>query len=580
MHVVATAGHVDHGKSTLVRALTGMEPDRFAEEKRRGMTIDLGYAWTALPSGEQLAFVDVPGHERFIANMLAGLGPAPGVLFVVAADEGWSSQSEEHLAAIDALDLRHGVLAVTRSDLAPPDAARAESLDRISRSSLDSVEAIACSGRVGTGLDELCGALDRMVAAISAPDPSVRVRLWVDRSFTMRGSGTVVTGTLSAGTIAVDDELSVLGRTVGVRALQSLGQPHERISGPARVAVNLRGVAPSEVTRGDVLTTPDAWHWTQVVDARIRPDVELPEQLILHVGSAAAPVRVRRLGGDIVRLTIGRDLPMQQGDRGVLRDPGRHAIAAGVLILDPDPPELRRRGAAARRAADLRVATDVPDLAVELHRRGAVRRVYLQRLGIATDGHTDRAGWLVDDAAWSGWCDRVRPAIEQWAAVHPLEPGMPTAVLVRHLRLPDAALLPYLLDELRIAAHDGRVGERSEALGPAEAAVRTLEARLAPQPFAAPESRDLAALGIGNRELAAAQQVGRLLRLGDVVLLPSAPEQAVDVLRELPQPFTTSQARQALNTTRRVAIPLLEHLDALGSTVRIDATTRRVTVQP
>jgi selenocysteine-specific translation elongation factor len=163
LHVVATAGHVDHGKSTLVRALTGMEPDRWAEERRRGMTIDLGYAWTALPGGDVLAFVDVPGHQRFLGNMLAGLGPAPAVMVVVAADEGWRRQSGEHLAAVDALGLTHGLLAVTRSDLADPAPAAAEALEHLRRSSLGAVEAVAVSGATGLGLDQLRAALDRLV---------------------------------------------------------------------------------------------------------------------------------------------------------------------------------------------------------------------------------------------------------------------------------------------------------------------------------------------------------------------------------------------------------------------------------
>ena len=200
MHVVATAGHVDHGKSALVRALTGIEPDRWEEERRRGMTIDLGYAWTTLASGEEVAFVDVPGHQRFIGNMLAGLGPAPAVLFVVAADEGWRQQSGEHLAAVDALGLRHGLLVVTRSDLADP--ADGPGRCRGAARSLQSRRRARRSpSRPGPapGMDELRGALGRLVRRLPPPDPAARLRLWVDRSFTIRGSGTVVTGTLGEG---------------------------------------------------------------------------------------------------------------------------------------------------------------------------------------------------------------------------------------------------------------------------------------------------------------------------------------------------------------------------------------------
>ena len=242
MHVVATAGHVDHGKSTLVRALTGMEPDRWAQERQRGMTIDLGYAWAPLPSGQVLGFVDVPGHQRFIGNMLAGLGPAPAVLMVVAADEGWRRQSGEHLAAVDALGLTRGLLAVTRSDLADPAAATAQALEQLRGSSLGEVEAVAVSGTTGAGLPELRAALDRLVGRLPAPVLDGPVRLWVDRAFTVRGSGTVVTGTLGSGTVRTGDEVVLRGRRVRVRGLQSLGQTYDEVSAVARVAVNLRGL--------------------------------------------------------------------------------------------------------------------------------------------------------------------------------------------------------------------------------------------------------------------------------------------------------------------------------------------------
>ncbi len=196
MQVIATAGHVDHGKSALVRALTGTDPDRWAEERRRGLSIDLGFAWLTLPSGERLAFVDVPGHERFVPNMLAGIGPVPAVLFVVAADEGWMPQSAEHLAALDALGVRHGLLAVTRADLADPGPAAAEAARRIAVTSLGPVECVAVSAVTGEGLPGLIAALDRLAAELPAPDPAAPVRLWVDRAFTVTGSGTVVTGTL------------------------------------------------------------------------------------------------------------------------------------------------------------------------------------------------------------------------------------------------------------------------------------------------------------------------------------------------------------------------------------------------
>ena len=580
MRVVATAGHVDHGKSTLVRALTGMEPDRWAQEQARGMTIGLGYAWTGLASGETLGFVDVPGHARFIGNMLAGLGPAPAVLFVVAADEGWRQQSAEHLAAVDALGLRHGLLAVTRADLADPAPSMAESLAVLGDSALGAVEAVAVSGVTGEGLDDLRAALDRLVRRLPEPDPVAPVRLWVDRAFTVRGSGTVVTGTLGAGTLRVGDELDLRGRRVRVRGLQSLETPYDEVAAVARVAVNLRGVEKDEVGRGDALLTPGAWRVTDVVDVRTgSPARSLPSSLVLHVGSAAVPVRVRRLGDDVVRLRLHRPLPLHVGDRAILRDPGAQVVTGAALVLDPDPPELRRRGAARDRAAVLVSAGDRPDLRAEVERRGAVRRDHLVALGVPLqplDGVQVVRDWYVGVERWGAWTSALTEAVDAHGRDAPLDAGLPEQVAEQLLGLPDRDLLGDLVAAAGLEQAGGRVRRpgAAPAFGPGLA---RLEERLSDAPFAAPEQPDLEALGVTRQEVAAAVAVGRLLQLPDrVLLLPDAPVRALRLLAELPQPFTPSAARQALGTTRRVALPLLEHLDRQGRTRRLDRTLREV----
>ncbi len=593
MRVVATAGHVDHGKSTLVRALTGMEPDRWAEERRRGMTIDLGFAWTSLPSGEVLAFVDVPGHQRFIGNMLAGLGPAPAVLVVVAADEGWRRQSAEHLAAVDALGLTTGLLAVTRSDLADPRPATAEALGHLAASSLGEVEAVAVSGRTGEGVEALRAALDRLVARLPAPAADAPVRLWVDRAFTVRGSGTVVTGTLGAGTLRVGDELALRGpgavadRRVRVRGLQSLGASYTSVAAVARVAVNLRGVERADVGRGDALLSPGVWRLAGTLDVRLSsPAGELPTELVLHVGSAGVPVRVRPLDDDTARLQLAHPLPVRAGDRALLRDPAQQSVAAGVLVLDADPPELRRRGAARARASALSTSVGHPDLATEVARRGAVRRADLAALGVEVA--PDPAvllveGWLVAPAHWQRWAGALGGAVDGHARVAPLEPGLPAEAARRALGLPDLRLLGPLVRSAGLEQAAGRVRRPGAvpSLGPAEAGVAEVEQRLRAAPFAAPEEHELQVLGLGSREVAAAAAAGRLLRLrtshdSDLVLLPDGPARAMRVLAGLPQPFTLSQARQALGTTRRVAVPLLEHLDGRGWTRRLDGALREV----
>jgi len=587
MHVVATAGHVDHGKSTLVRALTGMEPDRWAEERRRGMTIDLGYAWTTLPSRAELAFVDVPGHQRFIGNMLAGLGPAPAVLMVVAADEGWRRQSAEHLAAVDALGVRHGLLAVTRSDLADPGPALAQAQDHIVRSSLGATEAVVVSGATGLGVADLRSALDRLVSRLPPPVTRGRVRLWIDRAFTIRGSGTVVTGTLAAGSLAVGDELDLNGRLVRVRALQRLGRAAERVDAVARVAVNLRSVAVDDISRGDTLCTPGGWRPTRAADVRLTTAAtDLPSQLVLHIGSAAVPARVRPLGGHTARLTTSMSLPLQLGDRALLRDPGQQVVAAGVLVLDADPPTLSRRGSAARRADVLHGATGRRAVVAEVTRRGAARRADLEALGIlAPDAVLDSSAlreagdWVVAEATWRRWAAALAEAVDTNAQAHPLEPRMPVEAARRSAGVPDPRLVPEIAAAAALEVTGGRVsrpGVRAD-LGVAESGLVDLEARLAVEPFAAPEHDELVVRGLGAREVAAAVSAGRLLRLGDeVVLLPTAPALAMRVLDGLAQPFSVSAARQALGTTRRVAIPLLEYLDSRGWTARVDGGLRRV----
>ncbi|MCU1539013.1 MAG: translation elongation factor [Humibacillus sp.] len=619
MHVIATAGHVDHGKSTLVRALTGIEPDRWAEERRRGMTIDLGYAWTTLASGAEVAFVDVPGHQHFIGNMLAGLGPAPAVVLVVAADEGWRPQSAEHLAAVDALGIAHGLVVVTRSDLADPAPALAEALEHVGRTSLAGSPGLAVSARTGEGLGGLRAGLERLVSALPEPDRSDRLRLWVDRSFTVRGSGTVVTGTLGAGTVRVGDELLVRrsdgsSQAVIVRGLQSLGAPRDQVSAVARVAVNLRGVAVEDVGRGDVLLTTRAWRPSATLDVRVGsgrgggdsapsapvaagaatgaphggPESEppLPPHVMLHVGTLAVEARVRPLGPGAVRLTLPAALTVVAGDRVLLRDPGSRRVVGGVVV-DADPPALDRRGAGARRADVVRTLAGVPDLAAEVGRRGFMRRAEAELLGITVppgerpaSSVARRGDWLVDDDAWAAATTRLRAAVESRAHAAPIDPVLAVDAAGAAAGVPDRALVADLAAAAGLAVRDGRVGlpGRAAALPDAvEAGLRAIEGRLRREPFAAPEQHDLDAAGLGSRELAAAEGTGRIVRLeGDVVLLPTAPALAMRELAALTQPFTTSEARQALGTTRRVVIPLLEHLDRRGWTRRLDGSHREV----
>ena len=645
MQVIATAGHVDHGKSALVRALTGMEPDRWAEEQRRGLTIDLGFAWMKLPGGERLAFVDVPGHERFVPNMLAGVGPVPAVLLVVAADGGWMPQSAEHLAAIDAMGIRHGLLAITRCDLADPGPATRQARSRIAGTSLGAVEAVAVSAVTGAGLSELRAALARLVSLLPAPSADAPVRLWVDRSFTIRGSGTVVTGTLPAGTVRTGRELLLTPsmRPARIRGIESLNEPATSVSGVARVALNLRGLAADVPARGMALVDPGRWTMTKLADVRLSVPrgLRLPAEMTLHIGSARTLARIRLLGPApaagpasaagpgpavrpgpgraeravaIARLTLRDPLPLHIGDRILLRDPGSAGLAiVGATVLDVAPPPLARRGAAAEAGRELSAWPEVPSAADLLRRHGLLRASAFAAMGVTSPTPDVISGWLVDPGRRAELHRQLAEAVAAHALRDPLAIGMTLEAARAALRLPDRALVDALARQtavpgdrsavqltngyLRLAApseaqtresqgsresHESRQTRPSPAPQPSLpahvlAGVRAVLADLAREPFMAPEAGRLRELGLDSRAIAAAARAGLLLRVTEQIVLPPDTEaHAARLLAKLAQPFTAAEARQVLGTTRRVAIPLLEHLDRAGITQRLPDDRRRL----
>ncbi len=584
MHVIATAGHVDHGKSTLVRSLTGTDPDRLAEEHRRGLSIELGYAWTHLAPVGDIAFVDVPGHERFVSTMLSGVGPVPAVLFVVAADDPWMPQAAEHLAAIDGLGVSRGLLAVTRADLADPVPAMTQALAEIRRTSLGDVPAVAVSARTGLGLDELRHQIGDLASGLAAPDPHADVRLWVDRSFHVRGAGTVVTGTLPAGTIAIGDTLTLDDVSVRVRGIQCLGRSVTSATGVSRVALNLVGVGGKLAAgprRGSFLVSTGQWRLAPVADARLVRPGRLPERPLLHVGATSVGVRVRPFDESTIRLVLERPLPLRVGDRALVRDPGSREVW-GLNVLDPDPPPLRRRGAAALRAKELAFVDG--SLFDEVRRRGIVRRSLLRRLGIDTVdvpvGVEAFGDWLLSE-------DRVEELQAQMGQIvrdrsTQLEPGVPVAAVARALNLPTPDLVGALarppLEVRQGKVLGGRAGGLPQRLLEALDALRE---DAGDNPFAAPGADRLRELGLDQRSLGALARAGHLLRLDDtVVLLGGSDVHAAGVLRQLRQPFTTSEARVAMATSRRVALALLAHLDRRGMTKRLPDDRRRVAEPP
>ena len=589
MYVIATAGHVDHGKSTLVNALTTMDPDRWEEEKQRGLTIDLGFAWTTLKSGADVAFVDVPGHERFIANTLAGLGPAPAVMLVIAADEGWKEQTSEHLEAIDALGIERGIIVLTRMDNGQR-ISEVNVRDKVAGTSLSVAPIFAVSARTGEGMEELRGGIDKLLPAdeVLQQACAMPARMWIDRAFSIKGAGTVVTGTWAAGSVNIGDRLKLVTASgehdVTVRGLHSENSAVDKAEPVMRLALNLRGVDADAISRGDVLTEAESTWWQpEVIDVRWRTGPKLdsvPRKLNLHVGTASVPVHVRGLDAEHARLTLqGRAFPLRLGDRLALRGPGLDALA-GVEVVDMDPPLLNRRGAPVRRAQALRDQNPF-DASAYVARKEAVMKETLAAAGFDVANKpaslVEFRSWWVNAQAIARWTAQLRTLFDTHLTYHHLSDGLPLATALSALALPDDSLVSVAVAGARLK-RDGAIIRDPHAaprdLGPAEKSVAIVEAQLAKEPFVAPDASTLDELGLGPSELAAAERAGRLLRVGPIVLLPSAPQQAAEILGQQPGEFTLSQARQALGTTRRVAVPLLEYMDARGLTRRTSDSAR------
>src|SRR4051812_16569671 len=354
MRVVATAGHVDHGKSSLVEALTGTNPDRLEEERSRGMTIDLGFAHTTLPSGAGISFVDVPGHVRFLRNMLAGVGGVDACMFVIDAGEGWKPQSEEHLRILELVGLRHGIVALTKADLVDEEWLALQELDvrdRLLDTFLADARIVPVSATTGVGLDDLRDALDGLANETREATDGGHPRLWIDRVFAAKGSGTVVTGTLTGGSLHADQQVNVAGRAVRIRGIQSHGRAHASIGPGNRVALNLVGVDHADLQRGDAITIARQWRPTRRFDASLHVLRSLRHQVlrrgayVAYIGSGEFPVKVRVLGTEainpgstgLVRLHLSTAIALVPGDRFVLRESGRDETVGGGEVLDVAP---------------------------------------------------------------------------------------------------------------------------------------------------------------------------------------------------------------------------------------------------
>ncbi|MDQ2726171.1 MAG: selenocysteine-specific translation elongation factor, partial [Actinomycetota bacterium] len=526
MHVVATAGHVDHGKSTLISALTGTDPDRWAEEKARGLTIDLGFAHTVLPSGRPVSFVDVPGHVRFVRNMLAGVGAVDACLLIVAATEGWKPQSEEHLRILDLLGVGAGVVVITKA--APAGAARTASVvadvaQRVGPTLLHAAPIVAVDSVTGDGMDDLVEALDRLLAVTPTASDRGRPRLWIDRCFAIRGAGTVVTGTLAGGSVAVGDAVVATGpfagapgRPLRIRGIHVHARPRPQVGPGHRVALNVTGADHHSLARGDAVVAGGQWHPCRRFDASLTVLDGLDHRVsrrgawAVHIGTGGHAARLRILGPDaiepgghgLVRIHLPVALPLIPGDRYVLREHGRSETVGGGEILDVEPvlPAARAR----------------PDLSVErvIRERGWVDADLLGRL-TGTVRAPDVAGrWVVDPAALKAATDDLAAAV---AAAGPV--GLDVAGLDGRGR----ALLERV-QGIRVVTGFATVGS-----APPPGDGPWLDALVA-DPWAPP---DPYSLGASRSEVQAAVRRGRVIDAGGVLFAASAIDAAARLVAGL-----------------------------------------------
>jgi selenocysteine-specific elongation factor len=620
--IVGTAGHIDHGKSALVLALTGTDPDRLKEEKARGITIELGFAHT-VEQDVTLSFVDVPGHERFVKNMLAGVGGMDVVMLVVAAEESVMPQTREHFEICRLLQVPRGIVVLTKSDLVDAETlelVRLEVRDLVKGSFLEPAPVLAVSARTGAGIPELRAALADAVASVGARDADSAPRLPVDRVFSMRGFGTVVTGTLVAGRLAIDDDVVLLPseRGVKVRGVQVHGSKRTSASAGERAAVNLGGVDVQDVARGETLTRAGALTVTRRVDAALEllagaKPLRHGARVRFHQGTSEVLGRVA-VSGDpevtpggsaFVRIRLESPAVLTRGDRFILRAYSPPVTIAGGAVLDPAPPRTGVRTTAGRaRFAQLAAAGDAP-----LHRfiaetglGGLAESALVSRAGV----HSDRAAGVVDRLTQTGAAIRAGQVLVAPAHIaaakqallaaladhhrrHPLDEGMPREEARERLfgRAPQPvfdAVVGELVAAKQIVARDRlALATHTLALSDEEARAREViersyrEAGLKP-----PDSHTVAAQAGVKPDLA--QRITTLLvrqkvlaRIDDLIFHEEALRRVKEEVRSLRQDgqaatIDVATFKDRFGISRKFAIPLLEYLDRERVTRRVGDT--------
>ena len=613
MYVIGTAGHVDHGKSTLVQALTGIDPDRLKEEKERGMTIDLGFAWLRLPDGNDVSIVDVPGHERFVNNMLAGVGGIDLALMVVAADESVMPQTREHLAILDLLQINRGLVAVTKKDLVDQDwldLVVADVEDLLKGTALDGSPIVTVSAMTGDGLPELISTVESRLQEMSPKRDLGRPRLPIDRSFTISGFGTVVTGTLVDGSLALGQEieLALSGRSGRIRGLQTHRSKLDQASPGNRVAANLTGVAHDEINRGEVLTTPGWLRPTTAMDVRLRVIPDSPRAVrhnmpvTVHTGSSEIPSRIRLLESEVAepgtetwgQVKLGSPLAVVKGDYFVIRS--NHTTLGGGSVVDPRARRHRRRYqpilerlAVMEKGSDRDVLIKTIEMAEPSEFTALVSKANLQpavakaeleqmaseRLVVTLGRRAIGPGVSIYSASgWASAADKAREELRKYHLQFNLRKGAPKEELRSRLGM-RPQIFNNVLPELQ---RDGVVVEEGALVGlpdhtprlsdaqakEAESYLRLLEA----QPFA--PSTDAP---IDPEVLSLIADEGKVVKVSEtVVFSASAYKKLVDRISEYINErgeITVADVRDLFGTSRKYALALMDHLDHERITRRV-----------
>ncbi len=556
-HVICTAGHVDHGKSTLVNALTGVDPDRWAEEKRRGLTIDLGFAKANRRNNGFVSFIDVPGHERFLKNMLAGVGAVDGCLFVVDSTEGWKPQSEEHLRILNLLGVERGLIALTKISLVDDDfreVVELEIKDHLKDTFLESAPIIPVDSITGEGIDLLITELENMLEGTPVAKDNDRPRLWIDRVFTVRGSGTVVTGTLTGGSLKVDDEIVINPQNfvTRIRSLQSHDEQISNTSPGSRVAINLSNIDHRSIGRGSVITNPGQWFLTSTFDAEldvlpsIEHEVSRRGAYLVYIGTKEEFVKVRVLGDEVIpagskgliRVYMDEKLPLMLGDRLILRESGRNETVGGAIILDPDP---------ILRAAEAKPNSSI-DRIISEHKW--ITPSHLESLtGVRRE--EDVPGWIVDPLCLE---DMIANLSQRLLTAGNL--GLDITSLDQFERAA-IGLLEGVFIEGKYLRMEGADNLSDHPY------LHQLESDL----FKPPDAN-----GVDPRELRELVRRGLIIEQNGIFFsqnaVTSAARRIQVLLNENPEGVTVGEVRIALDSTRKYVLPLLNYLDQIGATVR------------